>query len=465
MNYVAGSFRERGARVFVHADAVYRRLDAAALDHWRFASECAFFRAAAARGQIVATRELPADELPELPDGASAAGVLEHARIPFVSYPYEWCFGMLRDAALLQLELLAAALREGATLKDASPYNVQFRGVAPTFIDISSFERAAAGEPWIAYRQFCELFLYPLLLQAYRGIDFQPLLRGSLDGLDAERCLRWFPWRDRLRPGVLTHVWLQAALARGAQRQAASTVRQLQDSGFHVDLILNNIRKLSRLIQGLAWRPPASAWTNYDETAPHVAADSGVKTEFVARVLDERRRELVWDLGCNRGRYARLAAERADAVVALDGDHACIERLYQSLKADGPENVLPLVVNLADPSPALGWRGRERQRLEERGRPDLVLCLGLIHHLVIAANVPLPEVVDWLASLGGEIVLEFPTKADPMVQGLLRNKADQYADYSWEALEAALADVGLLVERDVRLPSGERRLLHLVPRS
>jgi hypothetical protein len=458
-DFEPGSFRDRSSRVFIRNGRVFRAMDAEALAVWRRLSAQPFVQQMISRCQIVTTREASDKECAALQLPPSAAGILEHSRIPFISYPYEWSFAMLREAALLHLRLLAESIRVGLILKDASPYNVQFSGKQPVFIDIGSFTVHTPGEPWLAYRQFCELMLYPLLLQAYRGVHFQPILRGELEGISARQFLQWLRWRDLLRPGVFTHGLLQATLEQQTQALSTSTVRDLEASGFKTSLIERLVRKLTRLVERLQWSPPQTQWTNYDDSLPHVAEDRQAKTEFVRKVCHSRWRDLVWDLGCNDGRYSLIAREFAATVVAMDNDHACIEQLYHA--ADSP-NVLPLCIDLANPSPAMGWRGRERKRLEERGRPELILCLGLIHHLVIAANVPLAEVVDWLASFGAELLLEFPSKRDPMVRALLRNKRDQYDDYSREHLEAELRrhfDIHL----SAPLPSAERTLYHAVP--
>jgi hypothetical protein len=297
------------------------------------------------------------------------------------------------------------------------------------------------------------------LLQAYRGVHFQPILRGELEGISARQFLQWLRWRDLLRPGVFTHGWLQAKLEHHTQALSTSTVRDLKTSGFNTSLIERLLIKLTRLVERLEWSPPRTQWTNYDDSLPHVAEDRQQKSEFVRTVCELRPRDLVWDLGCNDGRYSLIARGHAATVVAMDADHACVDQLY---RAAGSPNVLPLCMDLANTSPAMGWRGRERKRIEDRGRPQLILCLGLIHHLVIASNIPLAEVVDWLAGFGAELILEFPSKKDRMVQALLRNKRDQYADYSRESLEAELRrhfKIGLCEP----LPSGERTLYHAVP--
>jgi len=459
MEFDPGSFRDRSSRVLIREGRVFRAMDAESLASWRRASAQPFVQQMVSQGQIVGTGEVPAKECAALGLPSSAAGVLEHTRIPFISYPYEWSFAMLRDAALLHLRLLTESLRAGLILKDASPYNVQFSGKQPVFIDIGSFTGHSPGEPWLAYRQFCELMLFPLLLQAYRGVHFQPILRGELEGISARQFLQWLRWRDVFRPGVFTHGLLQAKLEQQTQALSTSTVRDLQFSGFKTSLIERLLRKLTRLVERLEWLPRRTQWTNYDNSLPHVAEDRQSKSTFVRNVCHFRPRDLVWDLGCNDGRYSIIARERATTVVAMDYDHACIDRLYRS--ADSP-NVLPLCMNLANPSPAMGWRGRERKRIEDRGQPQLILCLGLIHHLVIAANIPLAEVVDWLASFRAEVILEFPSKKDPMVQALLRNKRDQYEDYSRESLEAELCR-HFEIRLSESLPSGERTLYHTVP--
>ena len=462
LTFLAGSYRDRTARVFVHERQIYRALDAEAAGYWAEVSQSSFFTELSSQQKLVETREVADDQRATLGVPADVATVLWHERVPFIAYPYEWCFGMLKDAALLHLEILAAALRDGFILKDATPYNIQFVGRKPVFIDIGSFTKLTPGEPWTAYQQFCELFLCPLLVQAHRGIDFQLVLRSELEGLGAEDVSRWFSWRDWWRSGVFSHVILHALLAKVTKKQTRSTLNELQKTGFPVSLILKNVERLTQLIQKLKWEPPQSMWSDYDQSSPMVARDADAKADFVRETAQERRWELVWDLGCNRGRYSLIAAEFAQCVLAMDSDHQCVEWLYRQLREHGPNNVVPLRINLANQSPALGWRGRERLRLEDRGQPDLILCLGLIHHLVIAANIPLAEVVDWLASFHATLVIEFPTKNDPMVQALLRNKRDQYHDYSQAHFESLLAD-RFRIDQRLALPSGERFLYRVIP--
>jgi hypothetical protein len=457
-----GSFRDRSARVFYHQGRIYRGLTDGALEQWQALAATAFFRRFTSDGRIVPTEQRDLSSLPLAPTEHSWTAVLEHAAIPFVSYPYEWSFEMLRDAALLQLDVLLAALDEGMTLKDASAYNVQWNGAAPVFVDVASFHVRRRGEPWVGYRQFCQMFLFPLLLQAYRGVPFQPWMRGSLEGIDAEACLNMLSARDYFRGGVLAHVVLQAK----AQRKYASTSRDvrsdLQKAGFDRQLIQANATRLRSLIARLAWNPGRSTWSDYVDCGHYDPADTERKREFVRSASSARDWTLAWDLGCNVGLFSRIIAERAKYVVAMDADQVAIDRLYRALKAEGSRTILPLVVNLTDPSPDLGWRNLERKRLTERGRPELVLCLALIHHVVIGANIPLAEFVAWLRSLDADLIIEFVTREDPMVKTLLRNKEDQYGDYHTEVFERELSARFSVAAREP-LGSGTRIMYHARP--
>jgi hypothetical protein len=238
----------------------------------------------------------------------------------------------------------------------------------------------------------------------------------------------------------------------------------MKQSGFQRELIEQNVRRLTALTSGLTWKPRRSLWSEYDAESAPVQADGAAKEEFVRGIVSRRRWRQVWDLGCNLGRYSRIAAEHADLVLAMDSDHLTVERLYRSLQTERAANIVPLVFNIADPSPGLGWRGTERSMLPERGRPDLVLCLAVIHHLVMRENLLLGDVVDWLGDLGGAMVIEFVDKTDPQVRSLLANRADQYDDYSVEAFLERLERRFQVRERRP-LPSGARTLFYVEPRS
>ena len=455
----AGSFRDRNGSVFYRDGRVFRTLSPRAVTNWRQLSDAPFFEAHRTRGTIVDTHIAEANGLPE------ADAVLEHERIPFVSYPYEWTFGMLKEAALLQLALLRDALGAGMILKDSTPYNIQWQGAQPVFIDIPSFEPLEHGQPWVGYRQFCELYLYPLMLQAYKDVDYRPWLRGRIDGIPAEEMRGLMSWRDLLRPGVLLHVAAQSALQRRYSDNATRNIRgSLAEAGFDKSLIEANVAKLSKLVSGLSPTVRRSAWSGYESSHSYAPDEFERKADFVRRAASSRRWRLAWDLGCNTGAFSRIAAEHADYVVAMDGDWRAIETLFDREKELGSRTILPLVVNLADTSPNQGWQGLERKGLGERGRPELTLCLALIHHVVISANIPVSEFIDWLADLGTSVVIEFVGRDDEMVQTLLANREDQYDDYHSDVFRAIL-ERRFRIEDEASLKDGKRQIYFARPRS
>jgi hypothetical protein len=447
-----GSFRDRNGSVFYRGDRVLRALGPQAMANWQALRAQPFYERARSDGRIVET----------WPD-AHGAAQLEHARIPFISYPYEWPFGMLKDAALLHLGLMREALDAGMILMDSSPYNVQWIGAQPVFIDIPSFEPLGPGEPWVGYRQFCEMFLYPLMLQSYKGIDFRPWLRGRIDGIPTEAMRQMISGRDMLRAGVLMHVVAQSALQKRYSGSGRNVRGALAEAGFDRRLIERNVAKLTHLVEGLAAPAVRTEWSDYDRTHSYAAEDFAAKEAFVRAAAARRRWRLAWDLGCNTGTFSRIAAEHADTVVAMDGDWMAIERLYGMQKAEAGGSILPLVVNLADASPNQGWRGVERKGLAERGRPELTLCLALVHHIVIGANIPLASFLDWLAGLGTAVVIEFVGRDDEMVQALLANRADQYDDYHPEVFRALL-DERFEIGADSPLKGGRRHIYFAEPR-
>jgi SAM-dependent methyltransferase len=449
-----GSFRDPSNQVFYAGDAVLRGLRGAAVEDWRALAATGFFPRLAGEGKLVATEpaERPGDDGYDL--------VLRHERIPFVSYPYEWTFAMLRDAALLHLEVLDAALAERMTTKDGSAYNLQWRGAAPTFIDIGSFERLREGEPWAGYRQFCQTMLYPLLLTAHLGVEFQPWLRAHLDGIEPGQLRRLLTGRRRWKAGVLKHVYLHDAMQGRLARSSSQEVREeLRAAGFSTELVVATVRGLRKLVSRLDWQPPASHWEGYRDGCSYSDDDRDAKLGFVEAALsgvDGQR--LVLDLGANDGAYSRLAARHADYVVAVESDHAVTDALYRQLRDEGERRILPLVMDLANPSPGSGWRGRERASFVDRCEADTVLALALVHHLAIGRNLPLGEVCDFLAGLGRRLVVEFVDPEDPMARRLLANKpAGMFGDYRRDAFERLL-DQRFAIDRRLELPSGTRTL-------
>ncbi len=449
------SFRDPDSAVFYADRRVLRGLSEQGASDWRKLAGTDFFPRLVDEGQIVRTAPYQA-EAPPGPRGEPWSLVLEHERIPVVSYPFEWPFAMLREAAVCHLELLLAALDEGITTKDGTAYNVQFVGSRPVFIDLGSFETATG--PWPGYRQFCQTFLFPLLIQAHLRIAYQGLLRGSLDGLQPADVRGMFGGLRRFRRGVFRHVYLHSVAERRVTSSSESVKAELGRAGFGTELAKATVAKTLKLVRRLEVKRSGTAWSDYRDTCSYTDDDATTKHAFVEAALAARPSRCVLDLGANDGAYSMLAAGHAEQVVAVDGDEAVIDGLYRRLRHDGVTNVLPLVMNLSDPSPGLGWRNQERAPFAARVRPDLVLSLALVHHLAITANVPLPEVVDWLHGFGARLVVEFVDRPDPMTRRLLSNKPPGlFDDYRIDHFEKLLTDRFHITERQV-VPSGTRTL-------
>ena len=445
-----GSFRDPGSGVLLAGSRVLRYFDSTAAR--TFDAVAGVLEDLARRDAIIGWRRLDATEAGAVTGVTPpAALVLEHPRVPFVSYPYEWPFDMLKAAALLTLDIQATALAAGFTLKDASPYNVQFIGTRPLFIDLGSFEHHRDGAPWAAYTQFCRLFLYPLLLDALRGIPYHDLLRAHLDGVPAARMAQLLRPRDLLRPAVFRDVFLQSWLERWSGTMSGRG--GMAGAAIPRRVIVRLVDRLRGAIELLRPRVAVSHWSDYDRTAPYTVEARALKERGVEAAVRAARPALVWDLGCNTGRFSALAARDAGHVVALDADAAVVDALARSTRG-GPANLLPLVVDVLNPSPDQGWAGRERRALAHRGRPDLVLCLGLLHHLVVHGQLPLAEVVRWLAGLAPRVLVEFVPPDDPGFQKLVRWRTSAHHDYGAPALEAALGERFTSVTRTELGPSG-----------
>jgi hypothetical protein len=321
-------------------------------------------------------------------------------------------------------------------LRDASAYNVQFLKGRPIFIDTLSFGPREEGAPWVAYRQFCEHFLVPLLLMSRRDVRCGHLLRSCLDGIPLALGSRMLPLGSWLRPATLLHVH---AHAKAQTRYADADVpaksagpRQLRREGL---LALGD--SLRRTIEKLDWAPAGTEWADYANDNSYAAESAVAKRDLVSRLLASHPGGIVWDLGANTGEYSRVASELADLVVAFDIDPAAVERNYRRVKSEHETGILPLLLDLANPSPAQGWAHAERMSLEQRGPADTVLALALVHHLAIGRNLPLESIASYLSRLGDRLVIEFVPKEDSQVQRLLRHRADVFPGYGAAGFEEA----------------------------
>lgn len=441
-----GSFRDPKGRVFSRSGEIFRAVGRLGLEDYTRARDSGLLAELEARGWLVPSREI---------DGGSAraAGldgriVLQHPRLPFIAYPYEWPFSALKDAALLQLDLILACLDHGFSLSDASAYNIQFNGHRPQFIDVLSIQPYVEGEPWLGYRQFCEQFLNPLLLTARLGIPYHAWYRGGLEGIPAVDLAPMLRLRDRLSLRLLSHVVLQARL----QRQSFADPSRAGNSARKVRLTRGGYKAIVlQLRDWIAGLQPAgrgnTAWADYARSNTYSDAEYAEKRTVVAEFCAKVRPRMLWDIGCNSGDFAATALRSgAQFCVGFDADHGALEQAYARAKSEALAFV-PLYQDLANPSPSQGWSERERPGVGGRKGADALLALAIIHHLAIGRNVPLPDVVHWLVSLAPQGVIEFVPKSDPTVQIMLVLRQDVFDSYSEEAFAAALAREASIVER------------------
>jgi hypothetical protein len=428
------SFRDPSGHVFRRDGILYRQIQPSGAADWQAFEERGLRRALIADGLLVEDEAATLD-LAAAPD---AVAVIRPRELEVISYPYEWCFSQLREAALLTLELQRRALAVGMRLKDASAYNIQFDGGRPILIDSLSFEVADPSEAWPAYRQFCEHFLAPLALIAYRDPRCGLILRDFIDGIPLDLAAALLPWRSRLRPGLLAHLHVHA----GAQRRGAARVPTPGGSASrgHMTKLRHEalLDSLRRTVKSLRWEP-SGGWVEYGTQTSYTPAAADAKRSVVQRMVGSSGARLVWDLGANVGTYSTVAAAEGRMVLAFDQDAGSVERNWRTLAPEARASVLPLVMDLSNPSPGLGWALEERRSLLDRGPADLIMALALVHHLAIGNNVPLPMVASLFARLGRRAIVEFVPKEDPMTQRLLAARPDIFPDYTIDGFRAAFA--------------------------
>ena len=428
------SFRDPSGFVYTADGVLYRQVNASYLQHYDLLMSSGLYDALVAKGWLVRHEALP---------GHSEAGstrILRPDRIPYVSYPYEWCFSQLKDAALLTLDIAMVSLAHGMTLKDASAFNVQFVGSQPVFIDTLSFERYEDGVPWVAYRQFCQHFLAPLALMSHVDTRLGHLLRAYIDGIPLDLASHLLPAATRLRPGLLLHIHGHARSQRrhADAGRARSAIRPRPLPKSRLIALLDNLRNTVRRCEP---RQAATEWGDYYDDTSYSDAAMSAKEAAVKRLVAAvaQPEDSVHDFGANTGRFSRLLAEEGRYVVSHDIDPLAVERNYTYNRSNGVTRVLPLLLDLTNPSPAIGWALTERTSALDRVSRGTVVALALVHHLAIANNVPLPHLAEFFAGVANALIIEFVPKEDPQVQRLLATRQDIFPDYSREGFERAFA--------------------------
>lgn len=455
LEFDPGSFRDPRGRVYYSEGAVFREIHPPAEADFDVLTGSGLLAELVARGWTVSAEEVrPAD-------GSASTRAVHHNRMPFISYPYEWPFSLLKAAALHHIDVHLLGLDHGMTLSDGSAYNVQFDGIRPVFIDILSFTNYNDGDLWLGHQQFSDHFLHPLLFTAHTGVPFNSRLRGDIEGLNGAELLRLLPLWAKLRPRTFLNVTLPNRLAQKGHSARATPAAPRPLPKEALVFLLRHLRKWIGRLQPdfgqTAWADYYQASHNYED------AESKKKAAVVADFCNAVRPDMLWDVGCNTGAYSEIAlASGAGRVIGFDFDPVAIEGAYRRA-VDKSLTFTPLYQDSANPSPDQGWSGQERRSLQARCNGDAILALALEHHLAIGRNVPLDKVVEWLVGLAPRGLIEFIPKGDSNLERLLRHRKDIFAEYDERNFEHSLGLRARIVRKDVVSTSG--RTLYWYDRS
>lgn len=446
------SFRDPSGFIFWDKGQVYRQVNDSFRDDYELLKSSGLYTELVEANLLVEYRETR-----QVPSKGGYK-IIKPTAIPIVSYPYEWSFGMLKDAALTTLAIQKKAVEHGMTLKDASTYNIQFVGASPVMVDTLSFEQYKEGEPWVAYKQFCQHFLAPLALTSYVSVELQKLLRLYLDGVPLPLASKLLPKKSWLSPALLMHIHMHA---KSQDAYAGKTVRHKRRVSKLAHLGL--IDSLEQTVQKLTWQYQGdeTEWGDYYTFTNYSKRAFSSKGKIVKKYVAQVKPKSVWDLGANSGEFSSIAAQSGAYTVAADIDPIAVEKCYLQLKSGKNRTaMLPLVIDLTNPSPSLGWAEQERMSLSGRGGTGMVMALALIHHLAISNNLPFAQIAEYFARLGKYLVIEFVPKEDSKVQILLSSREDIFPGYTQTGFEEEFGKYYTIMDKTK--VTGSKRTMYLM---
>ncbi len=453
------SFRDPSGFMFRGEDgALYRQVNKCFADEFQHLHDSGLHEKLVSKGWLIEAETVSLEERVT----EDAAFILKPRELPLLTFPYEWSFSQLKDAALLTLKIQLEALEHGMSLKDASAFNVQYDGCRPVFIDTLSLGMYEESKPWEAYGQFCRHFVAPLLLMSKVDIGLNKLMAMHIDGIPLELTSRLLPMTSRLSLGSQVHIHWHAAMIRKhgdtqTDRPAPKTMK------LSLAALKNLITSLRDFVDSLSYHAAGTEWADYYSNNTYTDDTARKKHESISGWLDQHKPETVWDFGANTGVYSRLASQRGASVLSLDIDPACVEQNYLAGKANDEKLLTPACIDLTNPTPAIGWSHAERPSLAQRGPCDIGMALALVHHLAIANNTPLDRIASYFAETCKQLIIEWVPKSDPQVKRLLSGRKDIFDQYTIEGFEAAMQTQFDIVEQfNVEEPGG--RVIYLMSR-
>jgi len=432
-NKIPGSFRDPSGFLFYQENILYRQINLSYQDDYELLMNSGLYQRLVKEKLLVEHQEISLENITD----PKKYKIIRPDHLDFISYPYEWGFNQLKQAALLTLKIQKIALESGLTLKDASAYNVQFNGALPIFIDTLSFSKYNEGEPWIAYRQYCQHFLAPLALMAYRDIRLNQLFRVFIDGIPLDLASRLLPLKTKLKFSLLSHIHLHAKSQKLYANKTIEVAKQRQKiSKFSFLGLIDNLEEATK---SLNWKIPKTEWGDYYQDDSYSQEALKDKKELTLEYLEIAQPKNAWDLGGNTGLLSRLASDQGIKTICFDIDQAAVEKNYlYSLKKD-EKNLIPLFLDLTNPSPGLGWNNNERQSLVKRGPVDIAFAFALVHHLAISNNLPFSKIAQFCAQICNWLIIEFVPKQDKKVKKLLATREDIFPNYNQDNFEKVLA--------------------------
>lgn len=432
-----GSFRDPCGQVFCSHGEIYRNIFKVGTGDFEAARDKGAYHKLIEAGLLIAHEEVRPGDF----SSKKAVYCLKHPRLPMVSYPWEWPFSLHKDAAFVHLQAMEILVPLGFWLRDASVFNAQYDGKRVLLIDTLSIGKRLAESPWVAYGQFCEHFLGPLAAAAYCDIRMFALWRNHIDGFPLDLSTKMLPFWRRYKPGFFMHLTLHAHAQSAGVKRDLDGIKSGKKPTVSDRGLTGIIHSLQKTIEGIKWKRTSRIWEGYEEIRTYQDEDVSKKSQYVETVVRRLQPRVVWDLGANTGEFSLIAASQGAFVVSIDGDPACTEHLYQKVSGEtGVENILPLTMDLANPSPGLGWNSLERLSLRDRGPADLVLALALLHHLVFSSCIPLGLTAQWLSTLCRNLVVEFVPPEDPMVKRLLQNRGKDHLPYNLKLFETSFGE-------------------------
>lgn len=446
------SYRDPAGFIFEFENKFYRQVNQLYAAQYEFFKTSGLYDLLLKEKKILAHTEIDKN----FTDTATWYKTLLPEQLGFISYPYEWCFGQWKDAALLTLNILKISIEHQMILKDATPFNIQFTGNKPVFIDTLSFEKYDASKPWVAYRQFIECFIAPLLLAKYTAPDFLKIFQLYPDGIPLAALTKLLPFKSRFNLNVLLHIFLPTAIST----QKKSTVNK--NILFTKKQLLNIIHNLELFVRSIKLTPHTTSWNNYYQETVLSNAYVAEKKSIIKEWMQQLPIETVLDLGTNTGLFAEMTAAEGKFTIAVDGDIACIDKLYKASSEKKIRNLLALSADITNPSPAIGWNNSERTALLQRIKTDLCMALALVHHLSISKHIEFDQMAATFSDLSTWLIIEFVPKTDEKVLLLLKDREDIFLNYNEASFIDSFQKKFILLKRQVLENTG--RVLFLMKR-